>query len=117
MDNGDILDMFSSLGAVNIKRMFGGKGIYYSGLIIALEVDDEILLKADEQSRADFVEAGCRQWTYQGKSRPVHMPYWSVPNEALDDPDTMEKWARLAYEAALRGRNSKASRRPEKVRR
>ena len=78
--------MFSALGAVTIKRMFGGKGIYYSGIVIALEVDDEILLKVDEQSQAHFIEAGCRQWTYQGKNKPVRMPYWSIPNEALDDP-------------------------------
>jgi DNA transformation protein len=30
------------------------------------------------------------------------MPYWSVPDIALDDPDEMAKWARLALEAAMR---------------
>jgi len=30
------------------------------------------------------------------------MPYWTVPDEALDDPDIMAKWLTLAYEAALR---------------
>ena len=30
------------------------------------------------------------------------MPYWSVPESALDDPDEMTMWARKAYQAGLR---------------
>jgi DNA transformation protein len=102
MDNEAIQDLFAGLGPVTIKRMFGGKGIYFNGMIIALEVDDEILLKADKVSASEFAAAGCRQWSYAGKSKPVDMPYWSIPDEAVDDPDSMAEWARRAYEASLR---------------
>jgi DNA transformation protein len=104
MDNDLIRDMFDSLGEVTIKRMFGGKGIYHQGVILALEVDGEILLKADEASASDFADAGSSQWTYEGKSKPVAMPYWSIPDAALDDPEEMAKWVRLAWEAALRAK-------------
>jgi DNA transformation protein len=30
------------------------------------------------------------------------MPYWTIPEDAYDDPDQMARWVRLAYEAALR---------------
>jgi DNA transformation protein len=30
------------------------------------------------------------------------MPYWTVPESALDDADEMAAWARKAYEAGLR---------------
>ena len=30
------------------------------------------------------------------------MPYWTVPDNAIDDPDEMKVWAQRAYEAALR---------------
>ena len=43
MDNAEIEEMFSSLGPITIRRMFGGKGIYHRGHILALEVSDEIL--------------------------------------------------------------------------
>ncbi|WP_420962286.1 TfoX/Sxy family protein [Brucella sp. IR073] len=104
MDDDDIRDLFASLGPVAIRRLFGGKGIYYGGLIIAIEYDGEILLKADDLSAPFFEEAGCTQWTYTGKNRskPVPMPYWSLPGDALDDPDIMAEWARRAYEAAVR---------------
>ncbi|QRM55620.1 TfoX/Sxy family protein [Sinorhizobium sp. BG8] len=104
MDNDAIEEMFEGLGPVTIRRMFGGKGIYHHGRILALEVDDEILLKADGETAPAFEEAGGRQWTYVGRkgSKPVRMPYWSIPEDAYDDPDIMAKWVRLAYEAALR---------------
>ncbi len=107
MDNAAIEDMFYSLGPVTIKRMFGGKGIYHQGQILALEVDGEILLKADAQSAAAFEAAGARRWAYGSKNRakPVAMPYWSIPENAFEDPDEMAKWVRLAYEASLRGKS------------
>ena len=103
MDNADIEEMFSSLGPITIKRMFGGKGMYRDGVIIAVDLFDEVMLKADEQTAPEFERAGARQWVYQreGKS-PVAMPYWSIPEDAYDDPDLMEKWVRLAYEAGMR---------------
>lgn len=103
MDNDAIADLFAGLGPVRIRRMFGGKGIYHQGLIIAVEVDGELLLKADGESAPAFEAAGCRRWSYESKSRkPVAMPYWSVPPAALDDADEMTPWARRAFAAALR---------------
>lgn len=106
MDDEAIRDLFAGLGPVTIRRMFGGKGIYHQGLIVALEVDGEILLKADAESAPDFKASGSTQWTYEGRARKgrVAMPYWSVPESAIDDPDEMGLWARRAYEASLRAK-------------
>ena len=106
MNDDAIRDLFAGLGPVQIKRMFGGKGIYHQGLIVAVEVDGEILLKASQHSATEFAGAGCTQWVYQGKKGrgPTAMPYWSIPDSALDDPDEMQVWARRAYEAALQAR-------------
>ncbi|NRP19081.1 DNA transformation protein TfoX1 [Ensifer adhaerens] len=104
MDNAAIEEMFETLGPVTIKRMFGGKGVYFEGVIFALEVDGEILLKGDDRTGPTFEEAGSRRWAYDGKGKPVKMPYWSIPEEAYDDPDEMARWVRLAYEAALRAK-------------
>jgi len=103
MDTTEIEDLFSGLGPVSIRRMFGGKGVYHRGLIIAVEVRGELRLKADAVSAPQFEAAGAARWTYVNTSgKSAAMPYWSIPDEALDDPDAMARWARLAYEAALR---------------
>lgn len=83
--------------------MFGGKGIYAEGRIVAIVLQDELLLKTDAETARLFEEAGSRRWTYQREGRtPVEMPYYSLPDEAWDDPDVMAVWARLALEAAIR---------------
>ena len=110
MDTTDIDEMFSALGAVTVKRMFGGQGIYHRGLIVAIVFKGEVLLKADAASAPDFAAAGARRWTYEGRAgKPVEMPYWSVPESAFDDPDEMACWVRLAWQAGMRSTNSVAS--------
>ena len=104
MDNERIHELFSGVGPVSIRKMFGGKSIYRDGLIFAIDLDDELMLKADETSVPDFEAAGCRQWVYTHSKtgRVTPMPYWSIPDEALDDPDEMTPWARRAIEASVR---------------
>jgi DNA transformation protein len=103
MDQTEIEEMFAALGMVTIRRMFGGKGVYHRGLIVAIEVRGGMLLKADAVSAPEFEAAGARRWSYEGKAgRVVQMPYWSVPEDAFDDPEIMAHWVRLAYQAALR---------------
>jgi DNA transformation protein len=104
MTDDDIRDLFSDLGTVAIKRMFGGKGIYFDGVIIALELDGEILLKADKVTAPAFEAAGAKQWIYRGHQnrKPTIMPYWTIPESAVDDPDEMAVWARKAYDAGKR---------------
>jgi DNA transformation protein len=103
MDAADIEEMFAGLGPVTIRRMFGGKGIYHQGLIIAIDMRGDLLLKADEVTAPEFEAAGARRWIYQNKKgSAVPMPYWSTPDEAFDDPDLMSRWVHLAFAAALR---------------
>jgi DNA transformation protein len=105
MDNDALEDLFSGLGPIEIRRLFGGKGIYHRGVIVAIVLRGELMLKADGESAPQFAAAGCTQWTYTGKrhGKLVAMPYWTVPDSAVDDPDEMARWARLAYEAGVRG--------------
>ena len=50
MDNEAIADLFSGLGPIEIRRLFGGKGIYHNGVIVAIEIRGELMLKADAES-------------------------------------------------------------------
>lgn len=104
MDDERIRELFDGLGAVSIRRMFSGKGIYHQGVIFALILRDELMLKGDAVVAADYEAAGGRRWTYRHKrhGKEVAMPYWTVPESALDEPEEMATWARKAYEAALR---------------
>lgn len=104
MDNDAIADLFAALGPVEIRRLFGGKGIYHRQVIVAIELRGELMLKGDEELAPELEAAGCRRWTYTNKrhGKLVAMPYWTVPDGAVDDPEEMGVWARKSYEAGLR---------------
>jgi len=96
------LELLSSVGTPSAQRMFGGYGLRVDGLFIALVAFERLYLKADAQSREQFAAAGCEPFVYAGKGKPVTLSYWTVPPQALDSPDQMRPWARLALDAALR---------------
>ena len=103
MDDEAIREVFDSLGRVSIRRMFGGKGIYADGRILAIVLHDTLMLKGDSETAPRLEAAGGERWSYEGKTgKPVLMPYWTVPPAAYDDPEEMAIWVREAYDAALR---------------
>lgn len=103
MDEELLRELFAAIGPIQIRKFFGGQGIYADGIIIAVVVHGELMLKVDAQSEPEFEEAGSRPWTYArpGKAA-VRMPYSTMPDDAFDDPDIAGRWARLAFEAARR---------------
>lgn len=100
-------ELLASVGPPTARRMFGGTGLYVDGAIIALEIEGTLYLKTDAQTRARFAEAGGRPFVYDGKGREVETSYWTPPDEAMDAPDAMQTWARLALEASLRSAAAK----------
>ena len=107
-----LLDHFSDLGPIEIKRMFGGAGLYLGDACFALVVDEKIMMRGDETLGPAFEEAGSEQWVYSNKTRgDVAMPYWNLPESALDDPEEAVEWARRslgpAREAAAKKRTAR----------
>lgn len=103
-------ELLEPLGRITVRRMFGGAGLYVDGLIVGLEIEGTLYLKADASSRERFADAGGRPFVYDGKDKPVTVSYWTPPDEAMDSPEAMLPWARLAREAALRSAAKKAKR-------
>lgn len=104
MDQDHLRDLFEGVAPVTFRRMFGGHGIYRDGMIFAVVLRDQLMLKGDAEVAADYEAAGMERWHYVGKrhGKTVAMPYWTAPEGALDDPDEMTAWARKAIEAARR---------------
>lgn len=107
-----VRDLFAGVGWVEVRRMFGGAGVYLGDACFALLIDDGIWMRADEALGRDYARAGSEQWIYEGRQRaPVAMPYWRLPDEALDDPDEAAAWARRSLIPADRPPPKKAPRR------
>ena len=105
-------DLFAALGPISTRAMFGGHGVYFDGLIIGLVIDDALYLKTDDQTRTQFEAIGCAPFVYTGQQQPITMSYWSLPDDAMESPQAMLPWAKLAFEAALR--KPRSSKKPHK---
>lgn len=101
------LDLFSGMGDVSGRRMFGGAGLYAGGVIFGLIIDDRIFLKADGALKEALAREGSGPWVYAGKE----MPYSALPEAACDDPEAACAWGRRALAAAEAIRAAKPVRR------
>lgn len=91
-------ELFSGLGQISTRRMMGGLCLYSDGTIFAIvHGDGSIWLKGAGGFVAELEAEGSTRWTYtRDGGKPTAMPYWSLPDAALDDPDLACDWARRA---------------------
>src|SRR5215831_15344908 len=87
---------------VEVKRMFGGHGIFRDGTMFALIHADTLYLRSDEISHPEFAAAGMGPFRYRRRGRLVALGYHQAPPDLLDDAELLWAWASRAYEAALR---------------
>ena len=109
-----VRELLDGLGEIRIRPMFGAAGVYQNDLMFGIIDDDVFYLRTDAETQDAFVEAGARQFTYPSKDAQITgTSYWSLPDEAADDPSAAVHWARLGLEAAKR-KAAKKRRKPGK---
>ena len=112
-------ELLSGVGTPVAKRMFGGWGISVDGMSIAWLLDlsdkgtgsnEKLYLKASDATRAQYEAAGCQRFVYDMKGVPKSVNYYAAPDDAMESPDAMLPWARLALRCAL---EAKATAKPK----
>ena len=112
-------ELLSGVGNPLAKRMFGGWGISVDGVTIAVIADlthlgganVKLYLKVDDSSKAQFETVGGQRFEMLSKDgKPIGMNYFTVPDDAMESPDAMLPWARLALNVAL---DAKAKAKPK----
>jgi DNA transformation protein len=102
------------LGNLTMRKMMGGATLYLDGTIFAILDEGEIWFKADDESNSVWDEAGCERFSVTFKDGKVDtMNYRRAPTDVYDDPEEMQRWARLGVEAGLRAAAKKKPRRPK----
>ena len=79
-------EVFERFGPIQPRRMFGGYGSFFEGLMIGLVSDDTLYLKADAENAQHFEERGLRQFEYNKNGKGMKMSYYLAPEEIMDDP-------------------------------
>jgi DNA transformation protein len=102
--------MFAAFGAVSVRRIFGGAGLYADGVMFGLVSDGQIYLKADAATVPAFEREGCTPFEYGTKAgKRAVMSYWRLPDRLYDDPDALAQWAKRALAAAQRKSAARAT--------
>lgn len=79
--------------------MFGGVGIYSRDVFFALIADDTLYFKVDDSTRPEFEARGSPPFRPYGEEGE-EMQYYRVPDELLEDPESLGHWADQAIQVA-----------------
>ena len=102
-----VRELFSGLGPITIRRMFGGAGAYANGVMFALLANDVIYIKTDEALARALEDEGSGPFVWSPQRGPrageqIAMSYWRLPEAALDEPEQASVWGRKALRVAER---------------
>ena len=92
-------ELFDGVGDITTRKMMGGLCLYSDGVIFAMiHPELGLMLKCKGAMIEEIEKQGGTQWTYQrdGADKATAMPYWSMPGNAMDDPDEARTLARKA---------------------
>jgi DNA transformation protein len=96
-----VFDLLAPLGPVQMSRLFSGHGFKLDGVNFAMLLRSTLFLRVDEALAADMDKAGAKPFRYSTSQRSVTVAsYRGVPEDRLDDADTVLEWARRAVVAA-----------------
>ncbi|HTD03250.1 TfoX/Sxy family protein [Undibacterium sp.] len=96
-----IKEKFELLGGVSFSRFFGGLGISYNDVQFAMVIGNTLYFCVDDNSREDYRQIGMQPFSYASKKKTILInKYYSVPEDVLDNPDSLREWAQAAIKAA-----------------
>ncbi|MFA7242935.1 MAG: TfoX/Sxy family protein [Sulfuricellaceae bacterium] len=100
-----VIEQMAPFGAIRVRAMFGGFGVYQDDLMFAIIIDDSLYFKADAATSGEFTAQGLNPFTYLSRGKTVTLQYYAAPPDVFESPEAMQKWGRLAIGAALRSRS------------
>jgi len=117
VDPDAIQELFAVFGAVQVRRMFGGAGLYAEGVMFGLVSGGQIFLKADAANAQDFAREGCAAFEYGTKTgKRAIMSYRRLPDRLYDDPDELAQWVRKSLSVAHKSAAAKSKARRKNAR-
>ncbi|MFT5281055.1 MAG: DNA transformation protein [Flavobacteriaceae bacterium] len=76
------------------RSMFGGFGLYVSGVMFALISDDALYIKVGETNKELFKEIESYPFTYSHKNgKKVSLSYWYIPDDIIEDHSALSAFA------------------------
>ena len=107
MHDDEIISLLkSSLRDLEIqsRKMFGGIGIFSEKIMFALIYDDILYFRSTREIASSYSNDSTQ---FQHPSRTSKMPYWSVPQEIINDKSKLSDWGKNSFEHAKKIKQKK----------
>ncbi|MEX2212989.1 MAG: TfoX/Sxy family protein [Phycisphaeraceae bacterium] len=106
-----VREQLRGLGKVEIRRMFGGCGVYCRDLFFAIIDDDVLYFKTSGATRQRYLNADCQ--CFKPTPTMTLTTYFEVPADVLESREEMAEWALEAIDVAgaadkSKGRSAKS---------
>lgn len=109
-----VKEVFKSFGPVQARKMFGGCGLFYDGVMFGLIADDVLYLKSDQAIESHFTDRELERFTYEKRGKSIRMSYFMAPEELFEDSEQAAIWARRSLDAAVRAKQKSSHSRTQK---
>jgi DNA transformation protein and related proteins len=108
MDPDFLRDLFADFGTVEVRRLFGGAGLFADGVMFGLVSGGQIYLKADPETAPRFEAEGCGPFEYGTKTgKRAIASFRRLPDRLYDDAEELAQWARAALAVARKNATGK----------
>jgi len=104
-----VLEQLGRVTSVTGKSMFGGVGLYASGLFFGLIAEDRLYFKVDDTTRPEFERLGMEPFRPFGEDSA--MGYYEVPADVVEDSVQFGPWMRKAIDIAANAKGRQKSNR------
>jgi DNA transformation protein len=97
----EIMDQLGEVGELTARRMFGALGLYASGVIFGMIVDETLYLRLDEVGFGALLRLGASPLRPVSRKPDLESArYISVPLDILEDRDELIGWVSHAIGVA-----------------
>jgi DNA transformation protein and related proteins len=98
----EVAGVLAVLGAIEVRRFFGGSGLLLGGAQFAFVMKGTLYLRVDGSTRLDFEKMGAQAFSYATSKAHVRVStYFEAPANVVEDSQMLQEWASRAYTVAL----------------
>ena len=97
-----VSDQFEGFRDFEMKRMFGGYGLYLKGRFFSILADGKLYFKTSEKTIDQYLEVGAKPFSFfkrtsSGKRKKVSLKnYYELPLDILESRTRLRAWAEQA---------------------
>lgn len=89
-----VLDQLSDLEGVSCRAMFGGHGIYCSGVFFGTIHKGRLYFRTNDRTRSEYIKEGMKP--FKPNAKQTLKNYYEVPVDVMEDTDRLADWASKA---------------------